>query len=75
MRQRVFPIPLLAFLLLFAWNASAAPPDVGTLDWSVKAPHNLAANRPSDDEILALDTQSASVTHVSLICVIRAHSL
>ncbi|HUY20673.1 MAG TPA: hypothetical protein VMV15_15775 [Candidatus Binataceae bacterium] len=39
--------------LLFAFSASAAPPDIASVDWSVKAPHNLAANRPSDGAIKA----------------------
>ncbi len=51
MRKRVLPIPLLALSFVFASNSFAAPPNVASLDWSVKAPHNLAASPPPDDVI------------------------
>jgi hypothetical protein len=51
MRKATSAITLLASTFLFASNSLAAPPDLATADWSVKAPHNLAANPPSDDVV------------------------
>ncbi len=51
MRKSVLLSALLASMFLFASNSLAAPPDLASADWSVKAPHNLAANPPSDDVI------------------------
>jgi hypothetical protein len=38
-------------MFLFASNSLATPPDLASLDWSVKVPHNLVANPPDDDVI------------------------
>jgi hypothetical protein len=51
MRKKVLPIPFFALSFLFASSALAAPPDLASMDWSVKAPHNLGANPPADDVI------------------------
>jgi hypothetical protein len=44
-------ISLLAVSLLFEANSQAATTDLASLDWSVKAPHNLATNPVTDDQI------------------------
>ena len=51
MRKSVLPISFMAVSFLFGANALAATSDLASLDWSVKAPHNLAANPPADDVI------------------------
>jgi len=53
MRKKVLPIPFFALSLLFASSALAVAHDLASMDWSVKAPHNLAANPPADDVIKA----------------------
>ena len=52
MRKRNLIAAISGVCLLFACKAVAGQPDIATLDWSVKAPHNLAANPPSLDAIL-----------------------
>ena len=51
MRKRISPIAYLISMFLFASNSLATPPDLASLDWSVKVPHNLVANSPDDDVI------------------------
>jgi len=51
MRKKVLPIPFFALSFLFASSALAVAHDLASMDWSVKAPHNLAANPPADDVI------------------------
>jgi hypothetical protein len=53
MRNKVLPIPFFALSFLFASSALAVAHDLASMDWSVKAPHNLAANPPADDVIKA----------------------
>ncbi len=53
MRKRVLPSALLVSMFLFASNALATQPDLASADWSVKVPHNLAANPPSEHAVKA----------------------
>jgi hypothetical protein len=53
MRKRVLAIPFFALSFLFASSALAAEPDLASMDWSIEATHNLAANPPADDVIKA----------------------
>jgi hypothetical protein len=53
MRKRVLAILFFALSFLFASSALAAEPDLASMDWSIKAIHNLAANPPADDVIKA----------------------
>jgi hypothetical protein len=41
----------LVLSFLFGASALAVPPDLASMDWSVKAPNNLAANPPTEDVI------------------------
>jgi len=54
MRQLVRTTVCLALCCTFASSVWAAQPDLATADWSVKSPHSLAANPPSNGAVLAL---------------------
>ena len=49
-------------------NAGDAPPALASADWSVKSPHSLAANPPSDDAVLALVNKLNSPVDFHSIC-------
>src|SRR5208282_5792170 len=52
-------------------QTAAAKPDLASADWSVKSPHSLATNPPSDDAEVALLNKLDSIDMFSDICSSR----
>jgi hypothetical protein len=68
MRKRMLVISLLGLSCLFAATALGEPPNVASMDWSVKAPHNLAADPPSDDAMVAFMAKLQGIPPNFVIC-------
>ena len=66
MPKRLRIIPLFALCCVFASSLWAAQPALVSADWSVKSPHSLATNPPSDDAVIALVEKLADQDRLSL---------
>jgi hypothetical protein len=66
MPKRLRIIPLFALYCVFASSVRAAQPALVSADWSVKSPHSLATNPPSDDAVIALVEKLADQDRLSL---------
>jgi hypothetical protein len=71
MRKRILAIVFLGLSCLFGATALAEPPNVASMDWSVKASHNLAAEPPSDDAIVAFLAKLEGIPPNFVICSAR----
>lgn len=66
MRKIFWIIPCVALCCVFASSVWAAQPDLAAADWSVKSPHSLATNPPSDDAVIALVEKLTDQEHLGL---------
>jgi len=68
MRKIFWMIPCVALRCVFASSLWAAQAGLAAADWSVKSPHSLAANPPSDDAVIALEEKLTSEAGKLRVC-------
>jgi hypothetical protein len=68
MRKRFLPVPLFALSMVFGASALSATTDLASMDWSVKSPHNFAADPPLDKAVVAFVAKMEGIAPDFSIC-------